>query len=1168
MNDNQPTMYALLVGIDEYAHPRINNLAGCVNDVDAMEQLLQDRYNVPADTNIKKLTNSEATHQAIKDAFKSHLIGNALAWKNAGMSDPPPAFLFHYSGHGSQALDESGTEPDGLDETLVPHDSRIGDVFDIKDWELGQLIDELTEPFTEENANVTIILDCCHSGSGTRDVKPTLVPTRRCEPDMRPQPTRRSNGTAARTRSVSTASGWELGTKYVLLAGCRDREEANEHIVPQGKEGHRQHGALTYFMLEELNRMSPDRQFTYRDLHERVRYQVNSRYESQMPQCEGQQDRYLFGGLLPERDVMLSVVEISGLIWVDGGVAHGLTEGSQLHVYPPGTNKVTDEDKPIATLYVEEVGAVKSGCVIEEGNLADIQIASRAKIAHLEVEKMQHQVVLDIADEALRSEVENLLQDNFVTPYIQLVPADQPAGMRIQQVGDNLELQDATGKALVAAFPPDKRHELQGDLIHIARYKNTLKLANEADYAELADAVQIEIKELVLEGGTAKTADFERNTEDEIEIETGQRIVVEVTNKTTDQALYVVVLNFAHDWAINRLYPRIAGAHEPLEPGKSIQLGLSAKRREQLTPLLPEGINEVREFIKVIATIEETDFELLRMEPLKTSGQTRSVVLPGKRSALNALLEQAAQGSGTRALGAPPSTVEDEWITAQLQYRLIRAVSDAEMTRSLKDGDAVSLPGFDLEMEPPQDFVGKVRVLTARQNTRSTGDLTELAAPPGLAAFKQNFESVAIPARETRSVLSTGGAVIEIEADDEARKKVTEASPLKLYLPEDATDEDEAMMALAYDGSFFYPVGRPGDAANTVNVEWLPEVMPAEETATRSTRNLGRTVKLYLFKMAGWPEPSLGLHKARFVPGEEIYDDQPVPNELSYEVEGGEARYRPLQKDDLQAGQRIALFVHGFTSETHWMVGGILPWLEENGLGYDHYLTFDYETFNTRISDNGQKLVNALRAAGFGPDDELHLDVFAHSMGTQVVRSMVEQHSGDEFVDRCFLAGPPNAGTKLAKLKQFIPWLGTILLNQAGPTPPTVIASWVLKKVTDDAKGGADLIPDSPFYQELNGSTKPAKVPYYILAGRHDLPKDYRSAWDRVAKTLVGAADAGLDMLFGDQHDMVINVHSMLQVRNGNYPLDLLETQVLPCNHFQYFASKEGQAKLLAWLKS
>jgi hypothetical protein len=171
-------------------------------------------------------------------------------------------------------------------------------------------------------------------------------------------------------------------------------------------------------------------------------------------------------------------------------------------------------------------------------------------------------------------------------------------------------------------------------------------------------------------------------------------------------------------------------------------------------------------------------------------------------------------------------------------------------------------------------------------------------------------------------------------------------------------------------------------------------------------------------------------------------------------------------------------------------------------------------------------------------------------------------------VDRCFLTGPPNMGTRLAEAKRLVPWLGTLLLNQAGPTPPTVIASWALNKVADDAVGGDDLRPGSEFYQLLNGSTQPARVPYYILAGRNELPTEYKHVWDRLAKTLSGAADAGLDLLFGDQHDLVINEQSMLTVRNGNYPPELLKTQVLACTHFQYFSSAEGQATLLAWLKA
>ena len=943
MNDQPATMYALLVGIDDYTSSRVPNLGGCVNDVDATEQLLCDKFNVPVE-NIKKLTNNKATHQAIKDAFKSHLIARANAWAGG----PVPAFLFHYSGHGSQALDESGAEPDGLDETIVPHDSRVGNVFDIKDWELGQMIDELTKPFSEENANVTIILDCCHSGSGTRDIKPTLIPTRRCEPDLRSQPSRRPTDGVLRTRSVSTPSGWELGTKYVLLAGCRDREEANEYIVPQGKAGYRQHGAMTFFMLEELNSMSPDRPMTYREQHERIRYQVNSRYETQMPQCEGQKDRRIFGGLAPEREVMLTIVDKSeGLIWVAGGMAHGLTEGSQLYVYPPDTEKIDEAGDPIATLYVEKVGAVCSGCIVEKGP-DDVEMFSRAVIAYIDHGDMQRQVVLDILDDGLRSEIEQLLSDDQVSPYVKLVPADQPANLRVQQVGDNLELQDSTGKPLAAAFPPDKRHELSSDLIHLARYHNALSLVNSAGYSELAGAVTVEIRRLAFDENNAPTTEpIEPNAEGETEIKVGQRIVVEITNHAEDD-LFITAFNFAHDWSVSRLYPRIKGAHEALPGnGGKLRLGLTRKRREQLTPGLPKGVNEAREFIKVIATLEETDFELLQMGELKSPTATRSVTRGDKRSALTSLLEQAADGSGTRAIGAPVAAVEDEWMTAEIQFRLTRPLKDKAMTQSLRGGTTSSLSGYALEFEPPEGFQGQVRVLTARQNTRAAGgDLTDLAPPPGLAGMPGMFEPVELRSQGTRNV-GPGGAVIEIEADEQARSAVTEETPLKMRLP--LTGDGKAIMALAYDGSFFYPVGCSSKGqAGALNIEWLPNVAPPDEKAVR-TRNIGRTIKLYLFKTLKWKEPSLGLNKARFVAQDKIDEDQPEPDERTYTVAGGEARYRPLHSGELKPDDRVALFVHGFSSETKGMVSGILPWLEENGLGYDHYLTFDYETFNTRI---------------------------------------------------------------------------------------------------------------------------------------------------------------------------------------------------------------------------
>src|ERR1043166_8031341 len=85
------TLYALFVGIDNYP-PSINRLYGCVNDINVIHDLLQERvadeyYFAP-----QVLTESQATRSAIIDGFRSHL-------SKAGKGD---VALFYFSGHGSQ----------------------------------------------------------------------------------------------------------------------------------------------------------------------------------------------------------------------------------------------------------------------------------------------------------------------------------------------------------------------------------------------------------------------------------------------------------------------------------------------------------------------------------------------------------------------------------------------------------------------------------------------------------------------------------------------------------------------------------------------------------------------------------------------------------------------------------------------------------------------------------------------------------------------------------------------------------------------------------------------------------------------------------------------------------------------------------------------------------
>ena len=64
-----------------------------------------------------------------------------------------------------------------------------------------------------------------------------------------------------------------LADKYVLIAGCRDEEKSFEYKPPEG-DGKLVHGALTYFLSQELRRATPGT--SYRDVFERAAARVNA----------------------------------------------------------------------------------------------------------------------------------------------------------------------------------------------------------------------------------------------------------------------------------------------------------------------------------------------------------------------------------------------------------------------------------------------------------------------------------------------------------------------------------------------------------------------------------------------------------------------------------------------------------------------------------------------------------------------------------------------------------------------------------------------------------------------------------------------------------------------------------------------------------------------------
>jgi hypothetical protein len=147
--------------VDQYLSPDIPNLSGCVGDALSVRDYLVDHLGVPSE-NIVMLQNDGATRQAILNVLQNHFVANSSISRGDAM-------LFYFAGHGSQCVAPDGwTTDDGMVETISPHDedaTSTPNICGIPDRTLSAILKKTAEA---RGNNITTILDCCHSGSGTR----------------------------------------------------------------------------------------------------------------------------------------------------------------------------------------------------------------------------------------------------------------------------------------------------------------------------------------------------------------------------------------------------------------------------------------------------------------------------------------------------------------------------------------------------------------------------------------------------------------------------------------------------------------------------------------------------------------------------------------------------------------------------------------------------------------------------------------------------------------------------------------------------------------------------------------------------------------------------------------------------------------------------------------
>lgn len=353
-------LWALVVGIEKYDNPEWDEVWGAKNDVRRVHDYLIKDLKVPS-SNIIALVNKDATRRNIITSFRNHLIDNTQI-------QPGDALYFHFSGHGSRSpaprnwpiiekVDEDDEE-NGLLEMIIPWDEGMVDpknphnrVCGIPDRTLGALLAKAARRYGE---NITVVLDCCHSGHGTRGLAIEAPPFKaRAIPKDKVVPLREDVDREiwGRSDSIESMTGEQKlrasftqrsAKSHVLMAACGRDEQA---------VGNGSGGILTTYWLKALrSKMVHPR--TYAELMKHVNRDIETlrkqhpAYVSQHPQCEGvTRDRLVFQDAIADSQFFRAFPLKGSLCRINAGEVHGVTPDASFELYDMG-----DDLRPARTL--------------------------------------------------------------------------------------------------------------------------------------------------------------------------------------------------------------------------------------------------------------------------------------------------------------------------------------------------------------------------------------------------------------------------------------------------------------------------------------------------------------------------------------------------------------------------------------------------------------------------------------------------------------------------------------------------------------------------------------------------------------------------------------------------------------------------------------------------
>ena len=657
----EPVSRALVIAISDYGTPPPDPLTKAArspyrslnakNDVPLIRGVLLEQGF--AAENIRVLADSAATRAGILAAFEQLL-------RDAGPGD---VVVIHYSGHGHQIADDNGDEMDGYDELLVPYGAPANFVegykgeLHVRDDEVGAFVERLRRK-VGPSGNVTVFLDACYSGTGTRGAEE--LPSRgEPQPLGPPAPVAGSRGaepvdaTGFELTGPATRSGADVAedarlAPFAVFSAASHKEVAWETYDVDGRT---KVGSLSYALARSIPQLRPGD--SYRVLFDAVVQSLAGRVP-QAPQLEGDRDVEVFGNRLHAQAPYASVDTVVGnTAIIEAGTLLGVNVGSVVEFHPRGT-----ADARASTALAR--GTVSAATPLDarvelEGTPSAGLAASWAFVTRHALGDLAARVQLSPnLDAATRSTLEASFAEAGVVRLV-----DEGADVVVIPGPDGLAAHALPERQLVAGGTAGVRPEaVARGVVDFARslYLRRLHLENSTLPVRLElRRVQLETDLLGRASGCSE-ADWSATdaTQGVVRLTPGDAYRVRVVNDA-QRSLYVTLLDLMPDGSVTQLFP-----HADYAPGLTdVPAGGDYEIPLCFTAEDVPGM----ETLKLFATVDPVDFSAVV--------QSRGARGAGGADDLSPLEQLwAASYSGTRAgiVTVPRGTA----VTADVQLLIER----------------------------------------------------------------------------------------------------------------------------------------------------------------------------------------------------------------------------------------------------------------------------------------------------------------------------------------------------------------------------------------------------------------------------------------------------------------------------------------------------------------